>query len=186
MYQSDRGGYRKKESVFGMFWHSCLGKIIVTGTVLVILMVIAYVTCPSEKYMREEMIDDIRQCIERPDSIQTDWIDDAIANVGYIFTEADSTVNVELLNNFKRNNRLVYYNHSLFSTMYVYNNFRIDGIRCGIGIFGLVIPTINFNDLLLREGPMRDDYNKHPTEVDTDNYYFGETPDLIFKEENYY
>ena len=120
--------------------------------------------------MREEMIDDIRQCIERPDSIQTDRIDDAIANVGYIFTEADSTVNVELLNNFKRNNRLVYYNHS----------------RCGIGIFGLVIPTINFNDLLLREGPMRDDYNKHPTEVDTDNYYFGETPDLIFKEENYY
>ena len=70
--------------------------------------------------------------------------------------------------------------------MRVFNNFHIDGIRCAIGIFGIVIPTINFNDLLLRDGPIQtDESNFRPVEIIGDDEYFGETPDLIFREENY-
>jgi hypothetical protein len=132
------------------------------------------------------MNDNVRQWIESKDSINTDWMDDAVTNISYAFTHAGPEQDKELMKNFNDHNKLTPHVYAFFSTMYIYNTFRSEGERCGIGIFGLVIPTINFNDLLLREGPMRDDYNKHPTEVDTDNYYFGETPDLIFKEENYY
>ena len=135
----------------------------------------------------DEMMDNIRQCIERNDSLQTDALDDAIANIGYIFTTADSVVNQELMANFKRYNRLEFYDHTLYSSMRVYNNFHIDGIRCGVGIFGIVIPTINFNDLLLRDGPIQTDEGGIRTiDVDGIDPYFGETPDLIFREENYY
>lgn len=136
--------------------------------------------------MRDEMIDNIRQCIERPDSLRTDVMDDAINNLTYIFTQADTVVNTDLLASFKRYNRLEYYDHTLYSSMRVYNNFHIDGIRCAIGIFGIVIPTINFNDLLLRDGPIQtDESNFRPVEIIGDDEYFGETPDLIFREENY-
>ncbi len=186
MYQADRGGYRKKESLFSMFWHSCLGKTVFMGLIFLLLLVLALVMNPSEKYMREEMYDNIRQCIERPDSVQTDKIDDALSNIGYIFTKADGKVNKELWTNFTTNNRLEYFNHTFFSTMHVFNNFRLDGIRCAIGVFGIVIPTINFNDLLLRDGPLREDYEDRPVQIEAEDLYFGETPDLIFKEENYY
>jgi hypothetical protein len=148
--------------------------------------VIAMLTRPTEEYMRAEMIDNIRQCIERPDSISTDAMDDAVNNFTYIFTEADTVVNTELMASFKRYNRLEYYDHTFFSSMRVFNNFHIDGIRCAIGLFGIVIPTINFNDLLLRDGPIQtDESNFRPVEIIGDDVYFGETPDLIFKEENY-
>jgi hypothetical protein len=135
--------------------------------------------------MKEEMIDNVRQCIESPDSIHTDWIDDAVANVGYIFTEAGPNVNKDMLDNFNKYNRMVYYNHGIYSSMRIYNNFHVEGIRCGIGIFGMIIPTINFNDLLLRVGPVRRDYNQPIAPDMGDDEYFGSTPDLIFKEDNF-
>ena len=185
MYQNDRGSYRTQESLFTMFYHTCLGKLIILGAILGVLAFIAHLTRPSEQKMRAEMLDNIRQCIESPDSIHTDAIDDAVANLGYIFTSADSVVDVALLNKFKKYNRLEYYDRWLYSSMHVYNNFHLEGLRCGIGIFGIVIPTINFNDLLLREGPVRNEYNQPLYEEVENEEYFGETPDLIFREGEY-
>ncbi|MBQ9672698.1 MAG: hypothetical protein IJV34_07590 [Prevotella sp.] len=188
MYQADRGDYRTKETVWGMFYHSCLGKIIILGVLMGILTVIAYATCPSEQYMRDEMTDNIRQCIEKNDSSQMDQIDSFLANIGYIFTTADSVVDKELMNTFYRHNRLEVYNHGAYITMYVFNNLNAEGIRCGIGIFGVVIPTIDFNDLLLRVEPVRREYERKTIEtvIEGEPYYFGETPNLIFKEDEYY
>ena len=76
-------------------------------------------------------------------------------------------------------NRLEYYDHTLFSTIRLYNNYRIEGVRCAVGIFGMVIPTANFNDFLLRVGPVRKDYNQPVvTNPGGDEEYFGENPDL--------
>ena len=179
MYQKDRGSYRNKESILGEFSHSCLGRVIMAAGILAVIGFFAFLTCPSEQTMREEMNDNIRQCIESNDSLNTDWIDNAINNIGYIFTMADTSVHSEAMENFDSHNTLTYHNHTFFSTMRLYNTFQVEGMRCGFGIFGLVIPTVNFNDFILRTGTMRRDYNQPIIQNNVnDEEYFGENPDL--------
>jgi hypothetical protein len=186
MYQADRGDYRTKESIFSLFFHSCMGRILIVGIIIGILSGIACLTRPSEEVMTAEMVDDIRQCINRSDSVNSDKLDNMVANFGYIFSSADTVVDVESWKNFKRYNRLQYFDHGTYATMLVFNNYNVEGTRCGIGIFGIVIPTVNFIDLLLRDGPIQtDESNFRPVEIIGDDEYFGETPDLIFREENY-
>ena len=120
------------------------------------------------------MDDNIRQCIEANDSIKTDWIDDAVNNIGYIFTEADSIPDQELIDNFNKYNKLEYYKHTFYATTLLHNNYKPEGIRAGVGIFGIVIPTVNFNDFLFRLGPMHRGYDQKPvrstTIIEGDNW----------------
>jgi len=182
MDQNYRGDFRKHESLFGEFRHSCLGRLIITIGILGIIAIIAWITNPSEQAMREEMNDDILQWIQESDSLNNnDWIDDAVINTGFIFTSADTVVTpwqTKLQEQFDKHNQMEYYDHGLFSTMHIYNSFHIQGKRCGIGLFGMVIPTVNFNDFILREGPMRKDYNQPVIRNNGDEEYFGENPDL--------
>ena len=195
MYQSGGGSFRKRESLSYEFTHSCMGRLIITGDVLGVLAIILAIFCPSEERMRTIMEDDIRQCINAHDSINGDWIDNAINNFSYMFTTADTISEVEMYKLFKKNNRLEYNDHTIFATMNVCNNFRPDGIRCGIGILGFVIPTINYNDFLLVVGSLRKEYNQPiienaPTnnnEDDDEGEVFGENPDFggVFEYNDY-
>ncbi|MBR1688078.1 MAG: hypothetical protein IJ710_06030 [Prevotella sp.] len=179
MYQPDRGTY-KKQSFLQMFYHSCLGKFIILLAFIVLLLVVAHVTVPSEEKMRTEMADDIRECIQENDSIQGDKLDDAVGNFFRIFTTADTTANDrELLDAFYKYNRIEIFRHGLYATARIHNNYRPEGTRVGFGIFGIVIPTVNFNDLLMRVGPLRKDYNQRLIKTTYGNdEYFGENPDL--------
>lgn len=184
MHQTDRGTYRTNESMFKQFRHSCLGKLVITLGILVVLLVIAAITNPSEKKMRNEMLDNIRQSIESRDSIEADWMDVCVSNIGHTFTHADSLPNKERLALFNKYNEQEYYDHTFFSTMYVFNTLTSERVRCGIGIFGLVIPTDNFNRFLPREGPMRKEYNEPLIQQSRqDEEYFGETHVDIFRYE---
>lgn len=160
--QNNRINYSgSDESIAKAFYHSCLGKALIGAGVLVVLLIIAYFTAPNEKEMREEIDDDIMQCMEMNDSIRGDKIDDYVHNIGFIFTKADSTkVGQEWKETFDKYNRLEVYRHTFYSTAYVYNNIRAEGTRVGFGIFGLVIPTANFNDFLLHVGPMHKGYDQ--------------------------
>lgn len=182
MDQSDRGSFRKKESLFKEFSKSCLGRLVITVAIMAIIAVVACLSKPSEKTMYKEMNDNILEWIQENDSLNTDWIDDAVNNGVFTFTTADTVLTPEqqqMMAQFEKHNRLEYRDHSLFATMIIYNSFHIEGKRCGIGVFGLVIPTVNFNDFLLRDGPMRKEYNKPVTQPVMDNdEYFGENPDL--------
>ena len=177
---NERDSYRTHQSVFSQFKNSCLGRIVILAVILAILALIAVITRPSEEKMREEMTDNIRECIEARDSINTDWIDDAINNVGYIFTNADSTAyGEEVMRSFFAHNQIEYHSHTLFSTTRLYNSFQVQGVLCGIGVFGIVIPTVNFNDFLIRQGTMRKDYNQPVIRTDMgEDTYLGENPDL--------
>ena len=181
MNQADRGSYRKKESIFTEFFHSCLGRAVIGLVIIANMFILAVITCPSEETMYNETRDNIRQCIEASDSLQIDGLDETLNNISYIFTSADTAFHdAEIMKSFDKHNRLEYNNHTFFSTMRLYNNFRVEGIRCAIGVFGLVIPTANFNDFLLRVGPMRKEYNtpaiNNPNAADDE--YYGENPDL--------
>ncbi len=181
MHQPDRGTYRTKENVGQMFYHSCLGKFIILIGIMLIMAIIALFTVPSEKKMRKEMTDNIRQCIQENDSIQGDQLDDAIGNIIHMFTDADSTArDKELMDAFYQYNKLEIYRHSLYATAYIHNNFRPEGIRVGVGIFGVVIPTVNFNDFLLHVGPMQREYQDGTirTTIPAGSDYTGENPDI--------
>jgi len=160
MQQTARGNFRTQESLSHQFLHSCLGKLVILAGICGVLLVIARFTVPDEETMMNEMTDNIRQCIEANDSIKQDWIDDAINNIGYIFTYADSIPNQEILGNFYKYNKVEYHRHTFYATTLLHNNFKPDGVRVGIGIFGVVIPTVNFNDFLFRIGPMHKGYDQ--------------------------
>lgn len=171
---------KNNDSLFYLFRHSCLGRLIMTGIVLAVLAVIASLTNPTEERMRTEMDDNIRQCIEERDSLTDDWTETMVKNARYMCTTADSIVtHPEDLHVFYEFNTLAYYDHSLFSTMFIHNSFHIEGKRCAIGIFGMVIPTVNFNDFLLREGPMFKEYKRPQADYGSGSEeFFGDNPDL--------
>ena len=152
MNQTNRINYgRSNETVSQAFMHSCLGKSLILLGILVVLLIIAYFTAPSDKEMREEM----------NDSIRGDQIDDYVHNIGFIFTKADTTkIAQEWREAFDKYNRLEIYRHTFFTTAYIYNNIRAEGVRVGIGAFGVCVPTVNFNDFLLRTGPVHKGYNQ--------------------------
>ena len=131
MNQTNRINYgRSNETVSQAFMHSCLGKSLILLGILVVLLIIAYFTAPSDKEMREEMNDAIMQCMEMNDSIRGDQIDDYVHNIGFIFTKADTTkIAQEWREAFDKYNRLEIYRHTFFTTAYIYNNIRAEGVR---------------------------------------------------------
>ena len=115
----------KKQSMTSEFTHSCLGKLVILAGFIVLLLIVALLTVPSDKEMRP-------------------------------FTEADTTFNdKEILETFNRNNNLEIFKHALFSVARVSNNLHPEGMREGIGIFGIVIPILNYDDFLMAEGNIR-------------------------------
>jgi len=179
MNQTPNSNYRTNESIGKMFLHSCLGKTIIFAAIVMVLLIIAFLTKPTDQEMRDEMNDNIMQCMEMNDSIRGDQIDDFVHNIGFIFTTADSTkVGKEWREAFDKYNRLEIFNHTFFRTAYIYNNVKTEGTRVGFGLYGLVIPTANFNDFLLRIGPMRKSYNQQlirTTVIDSD---LGSNPNI--------
>ncbi len=183
MEQTDRGSYksyRTQETLAQQFWHSCLGKLTVLAAIIGVALFIAYLTVPDEQTMMEEMTDNIRQCIEANDSIKTDWIDDAVNNVSYIFTHADSIPDGAIDETFDKYNKVVYKRHTFYASAMLLNNFRPEGVCAGIGVFNIVIPTVNFNDFLMRVGPMHKGYDQKILQrtVIKGSESFGSDPEL--------
>ena len=159
MDQTSTGGFKQNESPIQAFYHSCLGKIAILAGILVLLFIVGLMTKPTQEEMEMEMIDNILQCIEANDSIQGDDIDDQVNNLNSVFSKADTAkINKELLVSLKKNNRLEIYNHSFFRTAYILNNITPQGVRVGVGMFGVVYPTVTYKDLLLNVGPMQKKY----------------------------
>ena len=175
MDQTANGNFRTKES----FTHSCLGRLVIVAGVLLIVLILAVISVPGKQTMTEEVEDAIRECITTHDSIQADGLDDAIDNIGYIFTTADTTFSQEKWATFNKYNRLQYHKHLFYSSMHVHNNLRPQGSRVGIGIFGLVIPTVQFKELLMNVSPIHKGYdqglNRQVTVPDT---YMGDQPHI--------
>ena len=143
MDQTSNGGFKKNESPLQAFYHSCLGKLAILGGILILLFIVALMTKPTQEEMEMEMVDNILQCIQANDSI----------------SRADTAkIHKDLLKSLKKNNRLEIYNHSFFRTAYILNNIYPQGVRVGIGMFGIVYPTVLYKDLLLNVGPMQKNY----------------------------
>jgi hypothetical protein len=178
MDQFNRDTY-KKETLFQEFYHSCLGKIIILAAIALILFIVAIITVPTEKKMLQATMDNIHQCLQDNDSINNDNLDEDFANVVRTYSEADTTLtNRELLKCFYEFNTLEVYDHTSFKTAYVRNTRHPQGVRVGIGVFGVVISTVNYEDLVLDLGPARGDYNERLVPPPAQDEYFGDNPHL--------
>lgn len=176
--QDTRNSYRTKQSVAQQFYHSCLGKIIILLVTLLVLFIIAVLTVPSDEKMEREMMDNIRQCIQDNDSIKGDGIDDAIANLTRIFTEADSTYDdKEVMEAFHTHNKLEIYRHNFYSTALLRNNLSAEGIRVGVGIYNTVIPTVKYSDIILFVSTIKT-YKERLIDPALQDDYVGENPNL--------
>lgn len=159
MYQPSTGHFKKQETVGQAFSHSCLGRLVIMAAIMLAIVALAIMSKPSEKEMEKETIDNIMQCIQANDSIRGDKIDDTVNNLTNAFTKADTTkVNIELRKAYFQHNRIEVYNHIGLRTAYVFNNVHPEGVRVGFGIFGLVFPTVTYEDLLLNVDPIQREY----------------------------
>ena len=141
----------------------------------------AYFTAPKESDMNAEMEDNIMQCLEVNDAVKGDAVDDYVHNLTFIFTTADTTyIPQDVLETYYKYNRLESYRHTFYSTSYIHNNMHPEGTRVGVGIFGIIIPTVLYEDILLEVGPVHKGYeqklNQAPIQQDDED--LGENPNI--------
>ena len=179
MDQFNRDTY-KKETLFQEFYHSCLGKIIILAAIALVLFVIAVLTLPNTQKVQMATMDNIHQCLQDNDSIQNDNLDEFFANFVRTFSEADTTLtNQEALKCFRKYNTIEVFDHTSYQTVRLHNARNPQGVRIAIGVFGLVIPTICFDDIVLDIGPVRGEYKEKlvPSIINNDEG-LGENPHL--------
>lgn len=155
MRQADRGTY-EKDSYSKELGRSCLFKIFKLGGVIILLLIIAILTVPTEKRMKKGAFDAVVLCILGDLVGEQDRADDFARNMSSMVTRLDTTSNnIEQVVTFSKLNTMEVYNHLFYSTLYIHNSARPQGVRVAIGIFGLVIPTVGSNDFLLNTEPMQ-------------------------------
>jgi lysozyme family protein len=80
---------------------------------------------------------------------------------------------------FAKYNTIDVFRHSLYSTARVSNSTHPEGVRVALGIFGFVISTVHYNDLVLDFGPVRGNYDDRliKTTIVPDDY-MGDTTNI--------
>ena len=158
MEQTDEQ-FRTNKGIGNEFTHSTLGKLIIAGGVLIILLIIALFTKPGDEKILAETYDNNLQCIADNDSIKNDKLDAIVNNFCNTITHIDTTeVHPDLREALRKYNKIEIYDHALYRTVYVRNNIHPDGVRIGFGIYGLVVPTVYYSDLLLDVGVLQNKY----------------------------
>ena len=177
--QTNKSEYHK-ETLAAEIKKSCLAKVIMLVAVMMLLMLSAKLTIPSDEQMMYGTLDGVCQCIQDSHGVPGDKSDDIVRNgIATVSHETDSAKKDTILADFKKFNRVEIYHHTFFSTAYIISNFNSRGARAAVGIFGLVIPTVNFNDFVLRNGPIRKEYNQRIIkQTITSDTYMGDNPDL--------
>ncbi|MBP3786876.1 MAG: hypothetical protein IJG07_02750 [Prevotella sp.] len=179
MEQFNRNTY-KKQSIFEEFYHSCLGKAIILAILALLLGIVAIMSVPNESIMMVETEDNVRQCLQDNDSIKGDVIDEIVWNIGRTFSQADTTFdNKEVLEACWKYNKIETYSHTFYSTARIRNNTHTEGVRVGFGIFGIVISTVYYSDLVMNLGPVRGKYNQRLIQdVVVPDEYIGDNPNI--------
>ncbi len=180
MYQAENTNFKTNQSFTQEFTRSCLGRIIIAGVILLVAMLVAYFTAPKEDDMNMEMTDNIMQCLEVNSENKGDAVDDYVHNLAFVFTTADTTmIPKDILETYYKHNRLESYRHTFFSTTYIHNNMHPEGTRVGVGVFGLIIPTVLYKDILLDVGPIHKGYEqKLNQQVIIPDDDLGENPNI--------
>ena len=177
--QTNKSEYHK-DTLASELRKICLSKLIMLVAVILLLLLAAKMTIPSDDQMMYGTLDGVCQCIQKSHGVPGDKSDDIVRNtIASVSHETDTLKKDTILADFKKFNRIEIYHHTFFSTAYIISNFNSRGARAAIGLFGMVIPTVNFNDFVLRNGPIRKEYNQRIIrQTITSDTYLGDNPDL--------
>lgn len=160
MYNHSQESFKTKESPTKQFFNSCLGKIVILIGFVIVLVFFAIMSKPSKGEMLIMINDGIHTCIVENNVSKQDGVDDVARNFGAIFTGPSVTPDDPSMKEFYKYNRIEIYEHPLYMTAYVFNNAKMSGARVGIGFFGIVLPTVTYNDYVSHLGPIHKGYNR--------------------------
>ena len=110
--------------------------------------------------------------------------DDFVHNLGYAFSEADTTkIAPEIIETFHKYNEVVPHRHLFYSTAYIHNNIHPEGTRVAVGFLGFVFSTVQYSDLLLDVEPVHKGYEQKlldPTTLPTtpEEIDLGQNPNI--------
>jgi hypothetical protein len=160
MYNHRQESFRTKETPIRQFFNSCLGKIVLFIGFIIILLFFAFMSKPSKGEMLIMINDGVHTCIVANNESKQDDLDDAARNFGAIFTGPSVTPDDPSMKEFYRYNRIEIYDHPLYMTAYIFNNAKPSGTRVGFGFFGIVLPTVTYDDYVSHLGPIHKGYNR--------------------------
>ena len=150
-----------EKNFFQKFLSSKGGRIIFAICILIVIMLFVYMSAPTKKEMTKTMTDNVMQCLEDNNRYKGDAIDDFVHNLGYTFTEADTTqIAPETIEAFHKYNELVAHRHFFYSTAYIHNNMHPEGIRVGFGFLGMIFSMVQYSDLILDVEPVHKGYEQ--------------------------
>jgi len=166
------------------------GRIVFISAIVIFVLLFVYMSAPTKKDMTKTMTDNVMQCLEDNNRYKGDAIDDFVHNLGYSFTEADTShIAPEVIEDFHKYNELVAHRHLFYSTAYIHNNMHPEGIRVGIGFLGMIFSTVQYSDLILDVEPVHKGYEQKLLDPETIKeadlginpnvmeYHYGENPD---------
>ena len=137
------------------------GRIIFACGVLIFLLFFIYISAPTKKEMIRETTDNVMQCLLDNNRYKGDATDDFVHNLGYAFSEADTTlIAPAILETYHTYINLGARRHLLYSTAYIHNNLHPEGTRVAIGFLGFVFSTVQYGDLLLDVEPVHKGYEQ--------------------------
>lgn len=160
MYSHGQESFRTNNTKSERFFNSCMGRIVILLGIFIGVLILALISKPSKAEMYIMINDGIHTCIVQNDSSKQDGVDDVTRNFGAIFATPSVTPDSPSMKEFYQYNRIEIYEHTFFSSAYIFNNAKPSGVRVGIGLFGLVIPTVGYSDYVSRLGPIHKGYNK--------------------------
>ncbi len=176
---NNQDSFKKHDSVWTTFHKSCLGRIIICVVVILFLMLLSVMLRPSEEKTVLETRDNIHQLILDNDTTKQDDVDNTLASIGYMFSSADSVPTDTVMRTFYHLNKLEYRQHAFYTEVILSNTIHVMGKRCSMGLWGLVIPLVEYEDLLLNADVMRGEYNQKLIEAPKGGEeYFGSDPNL--------
>ncbi|MGN1263723.1 MAG: hypothetical protein ACI4TW_06770 [Prevotella sp.] len=176
--ETNNGLYNQKRTPMQEFFHSCLGRIVIAVVAVTAILFLAHISIPPDEEFTQKVNENIQICIKENTLMKSDIIDDIVRNTTAIFTTTGKNQDSTIMSDFNKYNKLVIHRHAFYSTARIYNNKKMEGTRSCIGIFGIVIPTVTYNDMVLSVEPLRKEYDQKLIQNDSEDEDQSEDSDF--------
>jgi hypothetical protein len=112
------------------------------------VLYIAHVTVPSEEKHTSAIMEDVRSCVRDEAESAGNAVISGLGSLASLFLSSSLTDDV-INKSFDNNNKIVYEKSLFWSTAKIVNASHPSGTTVSFGIFGFVIPSVDWEDIRL-------------------------------------